>query len=287
MFGERLHEYDVRLCRHALDNVGSNMRDPAFAGFVKKWLDPAVFAYMQALDGDVEPPPLLLNDEELDDLAGVFDGEEFQFDHDWIAYEGLYRRSIDCVAEIRDGLAKQYADEWASLSAQFAERLEASGVWLHEGIDIVREWAGEVRRLLRAMGATNLLPAPEGTFPTPTNPEPPPSPAAGAATAPGIRQGEDDLRAAIAETQALQREIRDLLINQRTVKEVYTTAEVADILGRSEYTVREWARKGQVQAGKAPNGRSWLISHAELTRLRNHGPSPEHQADGVVDRRGD
>lgn len=85
------------------------------------------------------------------------------------------------------------------------------------------------------------------------------------------------MAAVLAKSQALQREVRDLLVNQRTVKEVYAPSEVAEMIGRSEYTVREWCRKGQVQAVKAPNGRSWLIPHAELTRLRNHGLLPEQQ----------
>lgn len=69
----------------------------------------------------------------------------------------------------------------------------------------------------------------------------------------------------------------DQLVQQRASKEWYSTHEVAEIVGKAEYTVREWSRKGQVKAEKAPNGRSWIISHAELTRLRNHGPLPEHQ----------
>lgn len=73
------------------------------------------------------------------------------------------------------------------------------------------------------------------------------------------------------------------LLSQRPAKEWYTTAEVAEIVGRAEYTVREWCRKGQVQAAKASNGRGWLIGHGELTRLRNHGPLPEQHADRVVD----
>jgi excisionase family DNA binding protein len=64
------------------------------------------------------------------------------------------------------------------------------------------------------------------------------------------------------------------LVQERSAKEWYTTAEVAGIVQRSEYTVREWARKGQVKAEKATNGRGWLISHEELERIRNYGPLP-------------
>lgn len=69
------------------------------------------------------------------------------------------------------------------------------------------------------------------------------------------------------------------LVRQRTVKDWYTTAEVAELLDKAEYTVREYCRLGRMQATKKPCGRGkggeWLISHAELERLRNFGPGPE------------
>lgn len=65
-----------------------------------------------------------------------------------------------------------------------------------------------------------------------------------------------------------------VLVEQRTVKEWYSTQEVADLVGKAEYTVREWCRQGRVQARKAPNGRGWLVSHDELVRIRNEGPLP-------------
>jgi len=71
-----------------------------------------------------------------------------------------------------------------------------------------------------------------------------------------------------------------LLVRERVVKDWYATAEVAEQLGRAEYTVREWCRQGRIRARKKPCGRGkggeWLVSHEELTRLRNEGllPSP-------------
>lgn len=65
------------------------------------------------------------------------------------------------------------------------------------------------------------------------------------------------------------------LLHQKAGKEWYTTAEVAEIVAKSDYTVREYCRKGQIKAEKAPNGRGWLVSHGELERLRNFGPLPE------------
>src|SRR5690242_2159846 len=67
-------------------------------------------------------------------------------------------------------------------------------------------------------------------------------------------------------------------IQQRTVKHWYTTAEVAELLGRAEYTVREWCRQGRIRARKKPCGRGkggeWLVSHEEVTRLHNEGLLP-------------
>jgi DNA-directed RNA polymerase specialized sigma24 family protein len=70
-----------------------------------------------------------------------------------------------------------------------------------------------------------------------------------------------------------------VLVRQRVVKDWYSTAEVAEMLGKSEYTVREYCRLGRIRARKKPCGRGkggeWLISHQELEQLRNFGPGPE------------
>ena len=69
------------------------------------------------------------------------------------------------------------------------------------------------------------------------------------------------------------------LVEQRTIKEWYSTAEVATLLGKAEFTVREWCRLGRVHAEKKQSGRGvageWTVSHAELTRVRNEGLLPD------------
>lgn len=69
------------------------------------------------------------------------------------------------------------------------------------------------------------------------------------------------------------------LVEQRTIKEWYSTAEVATLLGKAEFTVREWCRLGRVHAEKKKSGRGvaseWIVSHAELTRIRNEGLLPD------------
>ncbi len=70
-----------------------------------------------------------------------------------------------------------------------------------------------------------------------------------------------------------------VLVQQRTVKDWYTTSEVAAALSRAEWTVREWCRTCRVNAEKRPCGRGnsqeWIISHAELQRIRNEGLLPD------------
>jgi hypothetical protein len=70
----------------------------------------------------------------------------------------------------------------------------------------------------------------------------------------------------------------DTLVSQRTVKDWYGTEEVAKILGKAEFTVREWCRLGRVHAEKKGSGRgkyqSWVISHDEVLRIQHEGLLP-------------
>ena len=70
----------------------------------------------------------------------------------------------------------------------------------------------------------------------------------------------------------------DAMADERQTKAHYSTAEVAEILKRSEFTVREWCRLRRVNAEKRACGRGrsqeWMISHAELMRVRCEGLLP-------------
>ena len=74
-------------------------------------------------------------------------------------------------------------------------------------------------------------------------------------------------------------ELLQLLVQQKTVKDWYTTAEAAEILGKAEWTFREYCRLGRVRACKRECGRGnskeWVISHEELQRIRNEGLLPD------------
>ncbi len=68
------------------------------------------------------------------------------------------------------------------------------------------------------------------------------------------------------------------LLEQKTVQQFYSTSDVARILGKAEFTVREWCRNRRVVAEKRPCGRGnsqeWMIEHAELERIKAEGLLP-------------
>ena len=69
-----------------------------------------------------------------------------------------------------------------------------------------------------------------------------------------------------------------VLSQQKVVQEYYSTADLARILGKAEFTVREWCRLGRIHAEKRSCGRGiskeWLITHEELTRIQAEGLLP-------------
>lgn len=77
-------------------------------------------------------------------------------------------------------------------------------------------------------------------------------------------------------------QLHALMAVKKVIKDRYTVKEVSAIVGRKDYTVREWCRKQRLLAEKAMCGRgsekSWLVSHDELTRYQNEGlrPEPDH-----------
>jgi hypothetical protein len=66
-----------------------------------------------------------------------------------------------------------------------------------------------------------------------------------------------------------------LLVQRQTVKEWYSTDEFAQLVGKAEFTVREWCRLGRVKAEKRQTGRgphaAWTICHEEYLRYQRDG----------------
>lgn len=69
-----------------------------------------------------------------------------------------------------------------------------------------------------------------------------------------------------------------LLAEKQSVKDWYTTDEISRLVGKAEFTVREWCRLGRMRAEKRHSGRgafpAWVISHQELLRYQREGLLP-------------
>ena len=72
------------------------------------------------------------------------------------------------------------------------------------------------------------------------------------------------------------------LVEREATKEWYTTEEFARVLGKADFTVREWCRLERINATKRGSGRgphaAWVISHEELLRYRQKGLIPRPPA---------
>lgn len=168
MVGKALHKFDLDLCGHTCYVIHTHMADRAFARFVKKLIDPRILEHIKAIGSDVDTPcpRLLLNEQELLDLMFTFD--DIRFDRYWEPYEALCNRGLLCAGEIREELADKYAREWAHVCAESSKYLDSQRTRLSKAISVVIEWTSKARELLKALGASKLLPCPEGDSPTPT-----------------------------------------------------------------------------------------------------------------------
>ena len=69
-----------------------------------------------------------------------------------------------------------------------------------------------------------------------------------------------------------------VLVERQAVREWYTTEQMAELLGKSEYTVREYCRLFRLNAEKRVSGRGkypqWVVSHNEYLRYQKEGLLP-------------
>ncbi|MCY2987534.1 MAG: helix-turn-helix domain-containing protein [Planctomycetota bacterium] len=74
-------------------------------------------------------------------------------------------------------------------------------------------------------------------------------------------------------------EIHDVVQGQRFEKEWYTTTELAEILGKSQFTIQErWCNDGRIECEKDPTTGRWRIPGHEVHRLRaGGGIRPRHR----------
>lgn len=66
-----------------------------------------------------------------------------------------------------------------------------------------------------------------------------------------------------------------ILVERQQVREWYSVEEFAHLVGRTEFTCREWCRLRRIHAEKKDSGRgayaAWAISHKELARYQREG----------------
>jgi hypothetical protein len=69
-----------------------------------------------------------------------------------------------------------------------------------------------------------------------------------------------------------------VLLNQQTARDYYEIDAFASLVGKSPFTVREWARLGRIRAEKRNSGRgastAWVVSHQEYQRYQREGLLP-------------
>ena len=95
------------------------------------------------------------------------------------------------------------------------------------------------------------------------------------------------IEAQIAEMRTMLVQILGRLAEPKETREWYTVEEVAALLGKSPYCVREWCRLGRINATKRSERRGgaelWNISAAEVARWQDDGLlplDPQRNADG-------
>jgi hypothetical protein len=84
------------------------------------------------------------------------------------------------------------------------------------------------------------------------------------------------------EMVALRHGIEQLQDNRLHDREAVTIAEAAELLKRSPYTLRQWAKSGRIHAGKRACGRGgkreWSIAMTEIRRILDEGLLPPEVA---------
>jgi hypothetical protein len=88
----------------------------------------------------------------------------------------------------------------------------------------------------------------------------------------------DRIQGLLATIHIVVCELRDQTASKLAGQKWFTPTEVAELLGKRPYTVREWCRLERIHARKRAIGRGeseeWEISAEEIKRFKNHGLLP-------------
>jgi hypothetical protein len=90
------------------------------------------------------------------------------------------------------------------------------------------------------------------------------------------------LEARLSGIEAILTQIQGLLAAPKATRERYSVEEVASMMGKRPYTVRQWCLEGRINATKRSERRGgaelWSISAAEIERYKNEGLLPRSQS---------
>lgn len=90
---------------------------------------------------------------------------------------------------------------------------------------------------------------------------------------------QDLVQELLTRLEAIEQKLDELRDSRpASQQEYYSTSELAKLLRKADWTVREWCRLGRIHADKRASGRGcakeWMVSHQELERIRNEGLLP-------------
>ena len=235
---EALTHYAARLCDYAASNVSGE--------FVRRGR-----AYAEQVRAAVSPTVLAyISDDTCDHLAArrILDDEEFRELAEaasiggitWCVDQRIHLDAIRLVPTIAQAMSPETANDWARYSSEVEVYLTQPNLLASEAIERVANWVERVTCLVETIESQQ------------------------------VRTTDKQLRQ-IQETL-------DRLVARETVREFYSTDEFANLVGRAEFTVREWCRAGRIQAEKRSSGRgsslAWAISHDEFLRFQRDGLLP-------------
>jgi hypothetical protein len=90
------------------------------------------------------------------------------------------------------------------------------------------------------------------------------------------------LESRLSGIETILAKIEGALAAPKVTREWYTVEEVASMIGKRPYTVRQWCLEGRINATKRSERRGgaelWSISAAEIERYKNEGLLPRSQS---------
>jgi hypothetical protein len=169
----QLHDFDTRLCDLVIANVRWHLDNEWIFRRISGLEKPLKKVLIDESADNVRLAPLprlLLNDDELDAIEESLRFPPMHSCRLWDDIGWPCEDAVFCTREIRARLAAADAERWSAQSRRFHELLQSSSLLLSDGVKIVHEWVGELRRYLEALCEYRYLPRPIGGFPTPTHP---------------------------------------------------------------------------------------------------------------------